>query len=200
MTKGTLAIAIILVVIILVGGCGCSGYNSLVNQDEAVKKAWNNVQAEYQNRSNLIPDLVSTVKGAANFEQKTLTDVVEARASATKVNINADNLTPEKMAEFQAAQSQLSGSLSRLLVSVEAYPTLTATKNFTELQHSLSGIEGSIKNARMQFNDAINVYNVKVRSFPMNILGGMFGFHQKEGFKADEGAQNSPNVNDLLNK
>ena len=185
---------ILLVVLVIVGFMGCNGYNGLVKQDESVKKAWNNVQTEYQNRSDLVGNLVNTVKGAANFEQKTLTDVVEARAKATSVNINADNLTPEKIAEFQAAQSQLSGSLSRLLATVEAYPTLKATENFTKLQGQLEGIENNIKNSRKIFNDEINLYNTKVRSFPMNILGGIFGFKQKEGFKADPGAEKAPEV------
>ncbi len=186
---------VILAIVVIVGFLGCNGYNGLVKQDESVKKSWNNVQTEYQNRSDLVGNLVNTVKGAANFEQKTLTDVVEARAKATSVNINADNLTPEKIAEFQAAQGQLSGSLSRLLVSVEAYPTLRATENFTKLQGQLEGIENGIKNSRKVFNDEINLYNTKVRSFPMNILGGIFGFHQKEGFKADAGAEKKVDVN-----
>jgi LemA protein len=185
---------IILAIVVIVGFLGCNGYNGLVKQDESVKKAWNNVQTEYQNRSDLVGNLVNTVKGAANFEQKTLTDVVEARAKATSVNINAENLTPEKIAEFQAAQGQLSGSLSRLLATVEAYPTLKATENFTKLQGQLEGIENGIKNSRKVFNDEINIYNTKVRSFPMNILGGLFGFKQKEGFKADAGAEKAPEV------
>jgi LemA protein len=185
---------VILAIVVIVGFLGCNGYNGLVKQDESVKKAWNNVQTEYQNRSDLVGNLVNTVKGAANFEQKTLTDVVEARAKATSVNINADNLTPEKIAEFQAAQGQLSGSLSRLLATVEAYPTLKATENFTKLQGQLEGIENGIKNSRKMFNDEINTYNTKVRSFPMNILGGMFGFKAKEGFKADAGAEKAPEV------
>ncbi len=185
---------VILAIVVIVGFLGCNGYNGLVKQDESVKKAWNNVQTEYQNRSDLVGNLVNTVKGAANFEQKTLTDVVEARAKATSVNINADNLTPEKIAEFQAAQGQLSGSLSRLLATVEAYPTLKATENFTKLQGQLEGIENGIKNSRKVFNDEINVYNTKVRSFPMNILGGIFGFSAKEGFKADAGAEKAPEV------
>jgi LemA protein len=185
---------VILGILVIIFFMGCSGYNGLVKQDESVKKAWNNVQAEYQNRSDLVGNLVNTVKGAANFEQKTLTDVVEARAKATSVNINADNLTPEKIAEFQAAQGQLSGSLSRLLATVEAYPTLKATENFTKLQGQLEGIENNIKNSRKTFNDEINLYNTKVRSFPMNILGGLFGFKAKEGFKADAGAEKAPEV------
>ncbi len=185
---------IVLAIVVIVGFLGCNGYNGLVKQDESVKKAWNNVQTEYQNRSDLVGNLVNTVKGAANFEQKTLTDVVNARAKATSVNINADNLTPEKIAEFQAAQGQLSGSLSRLLATVEAYPTLKATENFTKLQGQLEGIENGIKNSRKVFNDEINTYNTKVRSFPMNILGGLFGFKAKEGFKADAGAEKAPEV------
>ena len=185
---------ILLAIVVVVGFMGCNGYNGLVKQDEGVKKAWNNVQAEYQNRSDLVGNLVNTVKGAANFEQNTLTAVVQARAKATSVNINADNLTPEKIAEFQAAQGQLTGSLSRLLATVEAYPTLKATENFTKLQGQLEGIENNIKNSRKVFNDEINLYNTKVRSFPMNILGGMFGFHAKEGFKADAGAEKAPEV------
>ena len=186
---------VILGIIVIICFWGCSGYNGLVKQDESVKKAWNNVQTEYQNRSDLVGNLVNTVKGAANFEQKTLTDVVAARAKATSVNIDANNLTPEKVAEFQAAQSQLSGSLSRLLATVESYPTLKATEGFQQLQNQLEGIENNIKNSRKQFNDAINTYNTRVRSFPMNILGGMFGFHAKEGFKADAGAEKKVDVN-----
>ncbi|MEO5943214.1 MAG: LemA family protein [Ferruginibacter sp.] len=194
-------VIVLIVVLAIVGFAGCSGYNGLVKQDEAVKKAWNNVQTEYQNRSDLVGNLVNTVKGAANFEQNTLTAVVEARAKATSVNINADNLTPEKIAEFQAAQGQLTGSLSRLLATVEAYPTLKATENFKQLQGQLEGIENNIKNSRKVFNDEINIYNTKVRSFPMNILGGLFGFHAKEGFKADAGAEKKVDVNfDDLNK
>ncbi|MEP7255952.1 MAG: LemA family protein [Ferruginibacter sp.] len=188
-------------ILVILGFWGCSGYNGLVKQDENVKKAWNNVQTEYQNRSDLVGNLVNTVKGAANFEQNTLTALVEARAKATSVNINADNLTPEKIAEFQAAQGQMSGALSRLLAVVENYPDLKATQNFMQLQGQLEGIENNIKNSRKVFNEAINVYNTKVRSFPMNILGGMFGFHAKEGFKADAGAEKKVDVNfDDLNK
>jgi LemA protein len=186
---------VVLAILVIVGFWGCSGYNGLVKQDESVKKAWNNVQTEYQNRSDLVGNLVNTVKGAANFEQKTLTDVIEARSKATSVKIDADNLTPEKIAEFQAAQGQLTGSLSRLLATVEAYPTLKATENFTKLQGQLEGIENGIKNSRKTFNDEVNVYNTKRRSFPMNILGSMFGFSVKEGFKADPGAEKKVEVN-----
>lgn len=185
---------IILAIVVIIGFLGCNGYNGLVKQDESVKKAWNNVQTEYQNRNDLVGNLVNTVKGAANFEQKTLTDVINARAKATSVNVDANNLSPENVAKFQQAQGELSGALSRLLVTVEQYPTLKATENFTKLQGQLEGIENGIKNARREFNDQVNTYNTKVRSFPMNILGGMFGFHAKEGFKADAGAEKAPEV------
>ncbi len=192
---------IFLGVIVLLGFMGCSGYNGIIKQDENVKKAWNNVEAEYQNRSDLVGNLVNTVKGAANFEQETLTRLVEARAKATSVNFTADQLTPENIAKFQAAQGEMSGALSRLLAVVENYPDLKATQNFLQLQGQLEGIENSIKNSRKLFNDAINVYNTKVRSFPMNLFAGMFGFTAKEGFKADAGAEKKVDVNfDDMNK
>jgi LemA protein len=194
--KGTrnLTLLIILGLILILGVWGCSGYNGLVKQDEQVKKAWNNVNTEYQKRADLVDNLVNTVKGAANFEKSTLTELVAARAKATSVNLTADQLTPENIAKFQAAQNQLSGSLSRLLAVVENYPDLKATQNFQQLQGQLEGIENDIRNSRRNFNDAINTYNVKVRSFPMNFLSGMFGFSKKEGFKADEGAEKAPKV------
>ncbi len=173
---------------------GCNGYNGVVKQDESVNKAWNNVQSEYQKRSDLVGQLVNTVKGVANFEQKTLTDVIEARSKATSVNIKADDLTPEKIAQFQKAQDELKGSLSRLLVVAEQYPQLKATENFTKLQGQLEGIENDVKSSRNNFNTAINDYNVKVRSFPMNMLAGMFGFKAKDGFKADAGTEKAPEV------
>ena len=197
-STGLLVIGGIVLILVFMG---CNGYNGIVKQDENVKKAWNNVETEYQNRSDLVGNLVNTVKGAANFEQNTLTALVEARAKATSVNINADNLTPEKIAEFQAAQSQMSGALSRLLAVVENYPDLKATANFTQLQGQLEGIENNVKNSRKVFNDAVNTYNVKVRTFPMNLLAGILGFSAKEGFKADAGAEKKVDVNfDDLNK
>ncbi|HEX2683925.1 MAG TPA: LemA family protein [Ferruginibacter sp.] len=186
---------IVLAIVLIVVFMGCSGYNGLVKQDENVKKAWNNVETEYQNRSDLVGNLVNTVKGAANFEQETLTKLVEARSKATSVNLTADQLTPENMAKFQEAQAQMSGALSRLLAVVENYPDLKASQNFLQLQSQLEGIENNIKNSRKIFNTAVNEYNTKVRSFPMNIFAGMFGFHPKEGFKADAGAEKKVEVN-----
>lgn len=145
---------------------GCSGYNGLVKQDEKVKNSWNDVNTEYQKRADLVDNLVNTVKGAANFEQQTLTQLVEARAKATSIQLKAEDLTPENMQKFQDAQAQLSGSLSRLLAVVENYPELKATENFRMLQGQLEGIENDIRNSRKNFNEAVNTYNVKVRSFP----------------------------------
>jgi len=194
--KGTrnITLLVILALVLILGVWGCGGYNGLVKQDEKVKNAWNNVNTEYQKRSDLVGNLVNTVKGAANFEQETLVRLVEARAKATSINLTADQLTPENMEKFQQAQSQMSGALSRLLVVVENYPDLKANQNFLQLQGSLEGIENDVRNSRKNFNDAVNTYNIKVRSFPMNMLSGIFGFHKKEGFKADEGAEKAPKV------
>ena len=190
-----IGVIILLVILAIVGFMGCNGYNSLVKQDEAVAKAWNNVQTEYQNRNDLVNNLVNTVKGAANFEQKTLTDVIEARSRASSIQLSSDDLNdPAKVAQFQAAQANLSGSLSRLLATVEAYPQLKATENFTMLQNQLEGIENNIKNSRKVYNDQVNIYNTQVRSFPMNIFGAIFGFRPKVGFQADEGADRAPEV------
>jgi LemA protein len=194
--KGTrnIGLLVVLGLLLILGVWGCSGYNGVVKQDENVKKAWNNVSTEYQKRSDLVGNLVETVKGAANFEKETLTKLVEARAKATSTNINADNLTPENIAKFQQAQGEMSSALSRLLVVVENYPDLKANQNFLQLLGQLEGIENDVRNSRRTFNEAINTYNLKVRSFPMNLLAGMFGFKAKEGFKADEGAEKAPKV------
>ena len=194
MSTRNLSLIIIVALILLFGGCACNGYNGLVSQDENVKRTWNDVQTEYQKRADLVPNLVNTVKGAANFEQTTLTNVIEARAKATQVQINANDLTPEKMAAFQQAQAGLSGALGRLLAVAEAYPDLKATQNFKELQGQLESIENDIRGKRVAFNSAVNDYNVKVRSFPMNILSGITGFHSKPGFTAEPGSEKSPEV------
>lgn len=190
----SIVLIVIIALILIIGGCGCSGYNNLVGQDEKVRNSWANVQSEYQRRADLVPNLVNTVKGAANFEQETLTQVIQARSRATSVNISADSLTPERMQQFEQAQAQLSGALSRLLVTVERYPELKANQNFLQLQGQLEGIENGIRNARNNFNSAVNDYNVQVRRFPTNIFAGMFGFRAREPFKADEGSQNAPRV------
>lgn len=194
--KGTrnLTLLIILGFVLILGVWGCSGYNGLVKQDESVKKSWNNVQTEYQKRYDLVDNLVNTVKGAANFEQETLTQVINARSKASSIQLSTDQLTPENIQKFDQAQSELSGSLSRLLVSVERYPELKATQNFLQLQGQLEGIENDVRGSRGKFNESVNTYNTKVRSFPTNLFAGIFGFSAKEGFKADQGAEKAPKV------
>jgi len=194
--KGTrnLTLLVIGAIVLILFVWGCSGYNGLVKKDENVKNAWNNVNTEYQKRGDLVDNLVNTVKGAANFEKTTLTEVVNARAKASSVTINADQLTPENMQKYQQAQAQLSGSLSRLLAVAESYPDLKATENFKQLQGQLEGIENDIRNSRMTFNSSVNTYNTSRRAFPTNIFAGMFGFGPREGFKADEGAEKAPKV------
>jgi len=152
------------------------------------------VQSDYQRRADLIPNLVNTVKGEANFEQTTLQNVIEARSKATQMKVDPENLTPEKIKEFQAAQGQLSQALGRLLMITENYPNLKANEAFRNLQTQLEGTENRIKVARNDFNAAVKDYNVRVRSFPVNILAGMFGFTSKEGFTAEQGSEKAPEV------
>ncbi|MDR2285253.1 MAG: LemA family protein [Sphingobacterium sp.] len=170
------------------------GYNTMVSKDENVKAKWAQVENAYQRRADLIPNLVSTVKGAAQHEQGTLTAVVEARAKATSVSVNPENLTEESIAEFQKTQDALSQSIGRLLVSVEAYPDLKANQSFQELQAQLEGTENRISVERRAYNEAVQDYNTTVRSFPNNIMAGMFGFKSKGTFKATEGADKAPTV------
>lgn len=179
--------------IVLASQSSC-GYNTMVTKDETVEAQWANVENAYQRRADLIPNLVNTVKGAANFEQETLTGVIEARAKATSVNISPDNLTPENLERFQQAQGQLSGALSRLLVSVERYPELKANQNFLELQAQLEGTENRISVERRKFNEAVQDYNTTVRSFPNNLMAGIFGFERKGHFQADPGSEKAPTV------
>lgn len=193
--RSGLIIVIILVGLLLIGGCqACNVQRSLVKLDEDVKAKWSEVQNQYQRRADLIPNLVNTVKGAANFEQKTLTDVINARAKATSIQVNPDQLTPENIQKFQAAQGELSQALGRLMVVTENYPELKANQNFLALQDQLEGTENRITVARKNYNESVQGYNTKVRSFPNNIFAGMFGFAVKGTFQADESAQKAPSV------
>jgi LemA protein len=194
MKTKNLALIVIVALVLIIGGCGCGGYNGLVKQDEVVKNAWANVQSDYQRRADLIPNLVNTVKGEANFEQTTLQNVINARAAATQIKVDPADLTPEKLQQFQQAQGQLSVALGRLLAVSENYPTLRANDAFRGLQTQLEGTENRIKVSRNDYNAAVQDYNVKVRSFPMNIFAGMFGFKPKAGFQADAGAEKAPEV------
>ena len=194
--KGTknLTLLIVLGIVVILFFWGCGGYNSLVKQDETVKNKWNDVQSSYQRRADLIPNLVNTVKGEANFEQTTLQNVIEARAKATQLRVDPADLTPEKLQEFQQAQGQLSQALGRLLVVTENYPNLRANDAFRNLQTQLEGTENRINVARNDFNASVNTYNTQVRSFPTNIFAGIMGFSRKEGFAAEQGAEKAPEV------
>jgi LemA protein len=174
---------------------GCSSYNGFVDKEQNVENAWAKVQSAYQRRADLIPNLVNTVKGYADFEQETLTAVIEARSKATSMNIDASQLTAENMAQFQEAQKGLSGALSRLLVNVERYPELKANQNFLELQSQLEGTENRIKVARDKFNDVVTEYNKSVKRFPGNLFAGIFGFDARSTFEAEAGAEKAPDVN-----
>lgn len=192
--RRSMPLLIVLGILLLFVFWGCGQYNGLVQQDETVKKVWNNVQTQYQRRSDLIPNLVRTVQGEANFERGTLNDVISARARATSVQVDPSKLTTENIQQYQQAQNQLSGALSRLLVTVEQYPTLRANDAFRGLQTQLEGTENRIAVARNDFNSAVQDYNTKVRRFPTVMFASMMGFQQRQGFAADPGAQNAPKV------
>ncbi|MDY3847762.1 MAG: LemA family protein [Prevotella sp.] len=181
-------------IIVLLGLWAMGGYNSMVTMDESVQNKWANVETQYQRRADLIPNLVSTVKGYAKHEQETLEGVVKARSEATQVKLDADNLTPEKLAAYQKAQGSISSALGRLLAVAENYPDLKANENFRELQSQLEGTENRITVARKDFNDAAKSYNQSIRQFPRNILAGMFGFEKKAYFEAEAGSEKAPKV------
>ncbi len=185
-------IAILLALFLAVSGCNT--YNSLVEKDTKVEQAWANVQSAYQRRADLIPNLVNTVKGVAEFEQSTLSQVAEARAKATSITVDPSNLSPEKLAEFQKAQGALSSALGRLLMITENYPELRATESFKELQAQLEGTENRIKVERDRFNAAVAEYNSSIRKFPANVWASLFGFDRYTPFEAQEGAENAPRV------
>src|SRR5688572_10060733 len=174
--KKWIVIGIIVLVIFAIYRFFSGTYNNLVTKGETVTRSWQDVESDYQRRLDLIPNLVNTVKGYAEFEKSTLTAVIEARAQATQVKVDPTNITPEALQKYQAAQGQLSSSLSRLLVTVEQYPDLKANQNFLELQAELAGTENRIKVARNKFNETVQDYNTYVRTFPRNLIAGMFGF------------------------
>jgi LemA protein len=183
-----------LIVLVSLATLSSCGYNSLVSKQEAVEGQWAQVQNVYQRRMDLIPNLVETVKGVAAHEKGTLEAVVQARAEASKVNINASDLTPEKVAQFQKAQEGLTGALSRFLSIVENYPDLKANQNFSELQAQLEGTENRITVERMKFNEKVQDYNTSIRKFPNNLTASMFGFDKKGYFEAAAGADQAPSV------
>ena len=194
LTKTNKVLIAIVVVIVLLVGCGSSQYNGMVKAEEGLTTAWSNVETQYQRRADLIPNLVNTVKGYAAHEEGTFKELVEARAKATQITVDPTQLTPEKMKEFQAAQGQLSAALGKLLAIQENYPELKANENFLELQAQLEGTENRINTARRDFNEAAKGFNTEIRRFPKNILAGMFGFEKKAYFEAEKGAEKAPEV------
>jgi len=195
MKKGIIAIIVLIVIAVLIGGWYVSTNNKLVDMKGQATKQWANVESSYQRRSDLIGNLVKTVQGAADFERTTLSEVIEARAKATSTTIDANNITPEQMAQFQEAQAGLSSALSRLLVTVERYPDLKANQNFLELQSQLEGTENRINVERNRFNDLAGEYNIKIKQIPTNIVASLANFDPMALFASKPGAENAPDVN-----
>jgi len=195
MKKGIIAIIILIVLGVIIGGWYIRTNNMLVDMKGQATKQWANVESSYQRRSDLIGNLVKTVQGAADFERETLTEVIEARAKATSTTIDANNLTAEQLAEFQQAQTGLSSALSRLLVTVERYPELKANQNFLELQSQLEGTENRINVERNRFNDLAGEYNIKIKQIPTNIIASLANFDEMALFASNPGSENAPDVN-----
>ncbi len=191
LSKNTLIIGAVVAVIAL---WAISAYNGMVKEEESATTAWAKVQSAYQRRADLIPNLVEVVKGYASHEKETLEGVINARAEATSITVDPENLTPEKLKEFQAAQGELSQALGRLMVVQEQYPELKANENFKDLQVQLEGTENRINEERNKFNDAVQTYNLKIRKFPNSLLSGIFGFDKMAKFEADAEAQKAPDV------
>ncbi|MEG1006323.1 MAG: LemA family protein [Bacteroides sp.] len=194
MKKSVIILLAILAVVAIIVISSISTYNGLVTMDEKVSGQWANVETQYQRRADLIPNLVNTVKGYATHEQSTLEGVVEARSQATQIKVDAANLTPEKLAEYQKAQGAVTQALGKLLAITENYPDLKANQNFLELQAQLEGTENRINVARKDFNDAAQAYNVNIRRFPKSIFATIFGFEKRAYFEAAEGSEKAPEV------
>ncbi len=194
MKKGIITVIVIAVIVLLIISWGVGIYNKIVPMNEKVGTEWSNVETQYQRRADLIPNFVNTVKGAAAFEQETLTRVIEARAKATQVTVDPSNITPAQLQQFQAAQNEVSSALSRLMVVVEQYPELKATQNYRDLQVALEGTENRISVARNNFNDAARTYNTFIKKFPQNMIAAMTKFTQRPYFEAAKGTEVAPKV------
>lgn len=194
MSKVTISLIVAGVIILFLVGGTLTTYNGLVAKDEAVATAWGNIQSQYQRRADLVPNLVNTVKGYAKHESSTFEAVINARAKATQLKVDANDLTPEKIKEIQASQGELSQALGRLLAVTENYPELKANENFSELQAQLEGTENRINESRQTYNGLVQEYNIGVRKFPANIVAGLFGFDKKTPFEAEASAQSAPKV------
>lgn len=193
MKTKNLGLIVVVALILVLGGCGCSSYNGLVKSDQDVKKVWSNVETNYQRRTDLYSSVIKTIEGSANFEKSTLREVLEARAKATSVTVDIND--PESLAKFQQAQGQLQGAFSRLMAVAEAYPDLKTTKAFQDFQTQIEGTENRINIARQDYNKSVEGYNLKVKTVPNNIFAGIFGFKEKPYYKADAGSEKAPEVN-----
>ena len=192
MSTRNITLIVILGLVLLLGGCGCSKYNSLVSGDQNVKNSWSNVETNYQRRTDLYSSVVKTIEGSANFEKSTLTAVIAARASATQVKVDIND--PASLQKYQAAQGQLQSAFGRLMAVAEAYPNLKTTQAFQDFQAQIEGTENRINVARRDYNAAVNAYNLSVKTFPNNIFAGMFGFKEKAYYQADPGADKNPDI------
>lgn len=195
MKKGLIALLVVVGILLIAYFSFKGMYNNMISMREATSGQWANVETAYQRRADLIPNLVNTVKGYADFEQETLTQVIEARSRATSINVDANDISPEQLQKFEAAQQQLSGALSRLLVTVERYPELKANQNFLELQSQLEGTENRISVERRRFNEVVRTYNTYIQKFPQTIMANLAGFDKKGYFESAEGSEVAPEVN-----
>jgi len=192
MKTSSLVLIIIGAFILLLGGCAGCNYNNFVKGDNAIKAAWSDVETNYQRRNDLYKNVVQTIQGSANFEKSTLTEVIAARASATSVKVDIND--PQSLAKYQAAQGQLQSAFGRLMAVAEAYPNLKTTQSFQDFQTQIEGTENRINIARKDYNARVGAYNQQVRTFPGNIFAGMFNFHEKAFYKADEGTDKAPDI------
>jgi LemA protein len=193
MKTKSLGLIIVVVLMLILGGCGCNSYNGLVKGDQSVQTAWSNVETNYQRRTDLYNSVVKTIQGSANFEKSTLQSVIEARARATSVQVNVND--PNSLAQYQQAQGQLQSAFGRLLAVAEAYPQLQTTQAFRDFQSQIEGTENRINIARRDYNAAVQSYNLQVRTFPNNIFAGLFHFQTKAYYKADAGSEKAPDIN-----
>ena len=192
MKTKSLGLIVVVALILVLGGCGCNSYNGLVKGDQEVKQVWSNVEANYQRRTDLYNSVIKTIEGSANFEKSTLKEVIEARSKATSIQVDIND--PESLAKYQAAQAQLQGAFSRLMAVAEAYPDLKTTKSFQDFQTQIEGTENRINIARQDYNKSVNGYNLQVKTFPNNLFAGMFGFKDKQYYKADAGSDKAPDI------
>jgi len=196
MLRKNLGLFITLGVVLILFGMGCSGYNGLVTADQKVKKSWSDVEASYQRRTDLYKSVIGVIKNSAKFEEKTLLDVVAARASATQIKVDIND--PATLAKFQANQGQLQSGFTKLMAVAEAYPDLKTTKAFQDFQTQIEGTENRINNTRRDFSNAVQEYNVAIKVFPKNLFANMFGFKEKNFYEADKGAENAPSTDNMM--